>query len=285
MERLENNHNRNRENGRETVQDMLGYQQKRVVITGAGSGMGQAAARALVDLGAEVYALDVKEVTTPVKQFIRTDLKNRDSVAAAAKQIPGEFYALFNCAGLPGPPFSNVDTTLVNFVGHRLLTETLLPKIHEGGAIAFITSTAGLGWKSNLQGINGLLATPGFDEARAWLEANPKVNNGYIFSKQCIIVYTMARADDLAKRKIRINCLSPAPTETPMMKEFHRQFGKEMIDLFRAPCGRYATPEEMAEPLIFLNSNMARFVSGHNLVVDFGYQAAVDAGQKPSLLG
>jgi enoyl-[acyl-carrier-protein] reductase (NADH) len=43
-------------------------------------------------------------------------------------------------------------------------------------------------------------------------------------------------------------------------------------------------PEEMAEPLIFLNSNMARFISGQNLIVDFGYQAAVDVGQKPSLL-
>jgi NAD(P)-dependent dehydrogenase (short-subunit alcohol dehydrogenase family) len=267
------------------MRDMLGYQKKRVAVTGAASGMGQAAARALVDLGAEVYALDVKEVSVPVKQFINTDLKNKDSVAAAAKQLPEDLYGLFNCAGLPGPPFSNLDTTLVNFVGHRLLTETLLPKIPAGGAIAFITSTAGLGWKKRLQSINELLATRGFDEARVWLEAHPRINDGYIFSKECIIVYTMARADEMGKKNIRINCLSPAPTDTPMMKEFHRAWGKELIDLYRAPCGRYATPEEMAEPLIFLNSNMARFISGQNLLVDFGYQAAVDVGQKPSLLG
>ena len=265
--------------------DLLGYKNKRVAITGAASGMGQAAARALVDLGAEVYALDVKEVTVPVKQSIKTDLRDRDSVLAAARQIPEDLYGVFNCAGLPGPPFSNLDTTLVNFVGHRLLTETLLPKIQAGGAIASITSTGGLGWKKRLQSINELLATPDFDSARAWLEAHPRINDGYIFSKECIIVYTMARAEEMGRKNIRINCLSPAPTDTPMMKEFHSAWGRELIDLYRAPCGRYATPEEMAEPLIFLNSNMARFISGQNLIVDYGYQAAVDVGQKPSLLG
>lgn len=266
------------------MQDLLGYHKKRVVITGAASGMGQAAAQILADLGAEVYALDVKEVSVPVKHFIKTDLKDRDSIAGAAKQIPEDVYGLFNCAGLPGPPFSNLDTALVNFVGHRLLTETLLPKIQAGGAIASITSTSGLAWRKRVQSINELLATHGFDEARAWLEANPRINDGYIFSKECIIVYTMARAGELGERNIRINCLSPAPTDTPMMKEFHRAWGKELIDMYRAPCGRYATPEEMAEPLIFLNSEMARFISGQNLIVDYGYQAAVDVGQKPSLL-
>jgi NAD(P)-dependent dehydrogenase (short-subunit alcohol dehydrogenase family) len=267
------------------MRDWLGYQKKRVAVTGAASGMGQAAARALVDMGAEVYALDFKEVAVPVERFIKVDLKNRDSVTSAARDMPEDLYALFNCAGIPGPPFSNLDTALVNFVGHRLLTETVLPRIQAGGAIASITSTGGLGWKKRLQSINELLATPGFDEARAWLEAHPRVNDGYIFSKECLIVYTMARAEELGKKNIRINCLSPAPTDTPMMKEFHRAWGKEVIDLYRAPCGRYATPEEMAEPLIFLNSNMARFITGQNLLVDFGYQAAVDLGQKPSMLG
>lgn len=267
------------------MQDLLGYRKKRVAITGAASGMGQAAALSLVELGADVYALDVKEVTVPVKQSITIDLKNRESVAAAAEQIPDNLYALFNCAGVSGPPLSNLDTALVNFVGPRLLTETLLPKIQPGGAIASITSTGGLGWRKRLDSISEFLATDSFEAARLWLEAHPRINDGYIFSKECLIVYTMARAGELGKRNIRINCLSPAPTDTPMMNEFHRAWGKELIDLYRAPCGRYATPEEMAEPLLFLNSNMARFISGHNLLVDFGYQAAVDVGQKPSLLG
>lgn len=268
------------------MKHIFGYDAKRVVITGAASGMGDAAARLLVDLGAEVYALDVKEISAPVKQSIKTDLKDKASIDAATKQIPDKIYALFNCAGLPGPPFSNLDTTLVNFVGHRHLTETLLPRINDGGAIASISSVGGMGWPGNLENVNKLLATSGFDEARAWLEANPEANNGYGFSKQCIIAYTKARAGELAKRNIRINCISPGPTATPMMPAFHNYVGKDTLEqYFLSPCGRYATPEEMAEPLIFVNSYMARHVSGHNLLVDFGYWAEVEAGQRPSLVG
>jgi NAD(P)-dependent dehydrogenase (short-subunit alcohol dehydrogenase family) len=69
------------------------------------------------------------------------------------------------------------------------------------------------------------------------------------------------------------------------MKDLFDQFGKEVADLYIAPCGRYATSEEMAEPLIFLNSNMARFVSGHDLVIDYGYTAEVEMGQRENLLG
>ena len=260
------------------VRDIFGYEGKRVVITGAASGMGQAAAKLLVELGAEVYALDIKEVTVPVKQYINTDLMKKDSIDAATRQIPDNIYALFNCAALPGPPFSNLEVMLVNFVGTRHLTETLLPRISSGGAIATISSAGGAFWRNNLDKIKKLLASTGFDEAHAWLEANPKANSGYAFSKECLIVYTKTRAAELAKKNIRINSLSPGPTDTPMMSAFHKAYGKETIDAWLPPIGRYATPEEMAEPLVFLNSNMARFISGHNLFVDYGGMAAVEIG-------
>jgi NAD(P)-dependent dehydrogenase (short-subunit alcohol dehydrogenase family) len=260
------------------MRDIFGYEGKGVVITGAASGMGQAAARLLVELGAGVYALDIKEVTVPVKQYIKTNLMEKDSIDTATRKIPDNIYALFNCAALPGPPFSNLEVMLVNYVGTRHLTETLLPRISGGGAIATISSSAGAFWKNNLNTIKKLLTTTGFDEARAWLEANPKANTGYAFSKECLIAYTKTRAAELAKKNIRINSLSPGPTDTPMMAAFHKAFGKETIDAWLPPIGRYATPEEMAEPLVFLNSNMARFISGHNLFVDYGGMAAVEIG-------
>ena len=57
-----------------------------------------------------------------------------------------------------------------------------------------------------------------------------------------------------------------------------------MTEHFQAPVGRTATAEEMAEPLILLNSDAAGFVSGHNLFVDFGYVGSVLMGQRPALL-
>jgi len=267
------------------MRDILGYQGSCVVVTGAASGMGAAAARTLVELGAEVHALDLKPIEAPVKQALACDLARQESIDAALASLPARVDRLFHCAGLPGPPFPLLDTTLVNFVGLRHLTERLLPRIPEGGAIASITSVAGMGWQKNLENVKALVATRDFAEARAWLEAHPKENNGYIFSKQCIVYYTKAKAIELVPRRIRVNCLSPAPTDTPMLPSFHQQASKDFIDThFLAPIGRNATPEEMAEPLVLLNSDAARFVSGVNLMVDYGYVASVEIGARPALL-
>jgi len=267
------------------MRDILGYAGKRVVVSGASSGMGAAAARTLIDLGAEVHALDIKPIEAKVEQALEVDLRQRDSIDAATRKLPASIDALFNCAGLPGPPFSNLDTMLANFVGLRHLTETLLPRIPKGGAIASITSVAGMGFRKNLENVKALCATKDFDAARAWCEAHPDKANGYLFSKQCIIWYTLQRAVDLVALGIRMNCLSPAPTDTPMLPVFHAQVTRDFLEKhFLAPIGRNATPEEMAEPLVLLNSNAARFVSGINLFVDWGYLAAIELGARPALL-
>ena len=65
------------------MRDILGYQGKCVVVTGAHSGMGAAAARTLVGLGAEVHALDVRPVEAPVKQALVCDLSKRESIDGA----------------------------------------------------------------------------------------------------------------------------------------------------------------------------------------------------------
>jgi NAD(P)-dependent dehydrogenase (short-subunit alcohol dehydrogenase family) len=267
------------------MRDLLGYAGKRVVVSGASTGMGAAAARTLIDLGAEVHALDIKPIEAKVQQALEVDLRQRGSIDAAARKLPATIDALFNCAGLPGPPFSNLDTMLVNFAGLRHLTETLLPRIPKGGAIASITSVAGMGFRKNLENVRALCSTKDFDEARAWCEAHPDKANGYLFSKQCIIWYTMQRAVDLVALGVRMNCLSPAPTDTPMLPVFHTQVTRDFLEKhFLAPIGRNATPEEMAEPLVLLNSNAARFVSGVNLFVDWGYLAAIEVGARPALL-
>jgi NAD(P)-dependent dehydrogenase (short-subunit alcohol dehydrogenase family) len=142
-----------------------------------------------------------------------------------------------------------------------------------------------MGWRGNLDNVRKLLATKSFDDGKAWLEQEENRGiDGYGFSKQCITAYTKFKAAELAKRNIRINCISPAPTRTPFMDKLTETIPEETIALFMGPCGRFATSEEMADPLVFLGSSMARFVSGHNLVVDYGYAAEVETGQKDNLM-
>ena len=271
------------------MNDVLGYKSKTVVITGAASGMGQAAAQLLVDLGADVYALDIADVSVPVAKAIKVDMKDPATLDAALAEIPGEIYALFNCAGVPTPPFSALDTLMINFCGLRYLTDSLIPRISRGGAIASIASTAGMAWKPNLERVNAFLALDkSFDAAHAWLDKNPDaLADAYGFSKQCIIVYTMSKAKELAQEGIRINCIAPSPTDSGFMDALKGE-GKmpdEVIDLFLPSNGRYATGAEMGEPLVLLNSKLASFISGLNLPVDYGYCAEVQMGQRDDLLG
>ena len=91
---------------------------------------------------------------------------------------------LFNCAGVPHPPASALDTVMINFVGLRHLTDTLIPRLKAGGAIASIASTAGMAWKSNLDLVRDFLALETFDKAAAWLEGAPDLKaDPYGFSK------------------------------------------------------------------------------------------------------
>lgn len=266
--------------------DILQYEGKVCVVTGAASGMGEACARTLVELGAEVIGLDVQDVNLPVKESIHLDLLQESSIDDVVSKLPSRIDRLFNCAGIPGAPrFSALDTMVVNYVGLKHLTEALIPRLPEGGAIASITSVAGMGYQKHLAEVKELLALDSFSAARAWCEANPEVANGYLFSKAMIIGYTQTRAGQLAAQKIRMNCLSPAPTDTPMMPAFYEAAPQEFMDEhFQAPIGRNATPEEMAEPLILLNSAAARFVSGVNFFVDYGYTGQVFMEDRPGLL-
>jgi NAD(P)-dependent dehydrogenase (short-subunit alcohol dehydrogenase family) len=254
-----------------------GYEDKRVVVSGGGgSGMGASVVDDLVELGAEVHVLDLKEPNAKVAGFYQTDLRQPDAIDAAVDKIGGHVDALFNCAGLPGPPFSGLDTMLVNFVAARHLTERVAPMMGGKGAVATISSAGGIGWDQMLEVIAELVATEGYDAARAWLEARPElVGEGYLFSKQVIIVWTMHAALDLAPQGIRVNCTSPGPTDTPMMPNFEDYMGKDFMDAFPKPLGRNSRPDEQAHILVFLNSDMASYITGANVYTDGGFWAGL----------
>jgi NAD(P)-dependent dehydrogenase (short-subunit alcohol dehydrogenase family) len=265
------------------MEDVLGYGGKRAVVAGAATGMGAATVGILLDLGAEVTTLDFKPVTAPVKMTLDVDLRDRASIDAAVAAVDGPVDALFSCAGLPGPPFSNVDVMVVNFVGARHLVESLVPKMPEGSAIATIASTAGMGWQLELGTWMELVTSNGFDAGKAWCEAHPDaiggMTGGYTASKQVMNAWVCWRAASLIGRGIRLNVLNPGPTETPMMPDFERVAGgAELIDEFTKPINRRSTPEEQAWPLVMLNSPRLSYVNGHAFHADGGWFGGVQTG-------
>jgi NAD(P)-dependent dehydrogenase (short-subunit alcohol dehydrogenase family) len=257
------------------------YEGMRVIVSGGGgAGMGAAAVTELVNLGAEVHVLDLKEAPVEVASHQVVDLRDPDATTAAVEQIGGRIDALFNCAGLPGPPFPDVDTMLVNFVGQRHLAETVIPRMPEGGAIASISSTAGAGWMMNIAKWMPLVTSDGFAAGRAWCEEHPDdIAGGYGASKEAMIIWTQWRAYDLAAQGIRLNVISPGPTQTPMMPAFEDMAGKKFMEGYPIPLNRRSTPEEQAYPLIFLNSKAASFITGENLVTDGGTTGGIMTGR------
>jgi len=262
--------------------DGLGYRGTTVVVTGGASGMGDATARILGDLGARVHVVDVDAPSAPHTAFYETDLADPSRVSATAARLrdagPIDFY--FSCAGVShalGP----LTCMLVNYVGARQLIDETLPAVADGGGIAIVASQAGMGWQANLATNLELLAIDDPVEARAWCESHPgAVKDGYSVSKEMLIVYAMHRAVRLGnERRIRINCTAPCPTRTAFMKPAMAELGEEFFDRFPYPSlGRMATPEEQGWPLVLLNSPLNATVSGAVLYTDQGFAGGAFTG-------
>ena len=262
------------------MEDPLQFQGKHVVVTGCASGMGAETARILGELGASVTGLDVRAVDAGFDAFHEVDLRVKASIDAAVAVIDGPVDSIFSVAGLPGPPFSDLDTVLVNFVGARHLIESLVPRMPHGSSAVCVASNAGLGWQQEISDLLPVVSTAGFDEAKAWCEANPDlISSGYVPSKKLTNAWVAWRAATLLDVGIRLNCTNPGPTDTAMMPAFEAFAGKDVIDAFVGPSKRRSTAEEQAWPLVFLNSPRSSYVAGEALHTDAGFLGAMVTGQ------
>ena len=135
-----------------------------------------------------------------------------------------------------------------------------------------ISSSAGLGWETNLDLILEYLEITDFDEAARWCQDQGRAT--YTWSKQVICTYVSREALPLLKRGVRINAILPGPTDTPLAQanaDTWLGFGSD----FREEAGIEAsTPLEQAYPLVFLCSDAAAGVSGITMITDAGYFGA-----------
>jgi len=257
------------------------YSEKRIVITGAFSGVGAACLEVLSDLGAtDVTVLDIKRPEGPMQTFIETNMGSEESVAAAAAAVEGPIDVLFNNAGIAATrPVA--DVMAINWLGLRQLSEALLPQIKEGGAIANTASIAGGQWPGHLAEVLECIAIEDRAELAAWCDNHKEiVGDGYAFSKECVQVYTMKSAKQTLGRGVRTNSVCPAPIDTPLLPEFNETMTEKTMSWTIEQCGgKIATPMDIATTLLFLGSDASRYVNGVNLNVDMGFNAFMTTGQ------
>ena len=254
--------------------DPFGYAQRRVVVTGCGSGIGAAAARLLSDAGAEVHGLDIRPGDSPVSAFTPVDLRDCAAIDRWTGQLTGPIDALFNCAGI-APGYPPLDVMTVNFIALRHLSERLVDSMAEGGAVVSVSSNGGMGWRERLPALQDLLATGSFAAAVQWCADNPEISaDAYRLSKEAIVVWTFQQSASFIARGVRLNCTSPGTVQTPMLDFIAKSVPATAIDSVAQPIGRRSSPEEQAWVLLFLNSPLASYVNGADLPVDGGFQAA-----------
>jgi NAD(P)-dependent dehydrogenase (short-subunit alcohol dehydrogenase family) len=239
------------------------------LVTGASSGIGRAIALRFAEESAEVVVADVRrdprQGGTPTDEliadatFLETDVSDPAAVEAAVDQTLATYGGLdvmVNNAGVyPGnQPVETVaeadyDRVLeVNlkgvYFGSQVAAEAMREAEDEGGAIVNISSIAGL---------------VGFSGATVYAASKGGVTN-----------LTRALAVELASDGIRVNAIDPGVIETAMTTQDANVVGS-MTD--QIPLGRDGRPEDVAAAALYLVSDDASYVTGHNLVVDGGYTA------------
>lgn len=239
-------------------------QKKRILVTGATSGIGKAVAKECALQGADLILtgrteeklfnteLELGPYTSSIK-IICTDLSSEEDLATLIEEC-GPVDGLVLCAGqvitmpVQFTTVSKVDELLrVNLNPNIHIIQQMLKKklLHRGSSVVAITSV--LGVTSYMPG------NAAYGVGKAALEA---------WVRYCALEY--------AKKGIRFNTIQPGGIETPMVGQPSLSEEQIQADRAKVPMGRYGTPEEIADAVIFLLSDKATYITGSTLIVDGG---------------
>ena len=238
------------------------FEGRRALVTGAGSGIGEAVARGLHADGADVVLADLAGDRVqalagelgPRAEALTLDVRDEDAVAAAM----GGLDVLANIAGI-GSTTNAPDTPLevwedvfaVNARGTFLCCKHAIPGMIERGGGAIV----------NTSSVAGLVGLPN----RA----------AYCASKGAVLALTRALAIDHVRQGVRVNAVCPGTVDSPWVRRLVDDVG-ESLDALRArqPMGRLGTTDEVAQAILYLASDAAAFITGTGLVIDGGLTAA-----------
>ena len=252
----------------------MDFNGKVAVITGAGNGIGRQTALAFAGRGARVVVVDhdapaaERTVSTIQQQGGQARAQPADvtksaevqAYVKAALDAYGRIDCFFNNAGIEGKvaPTAEFDEAVfdqvigVNVKGVFLGLRHVLPVMlkQKSGAIVNTASVA------------GLVGTPGI--------------SAYVASKHAVIGLTKTAAGEVAREGVRVNAICPGPIDTRMIHSLEAQINPadpaSVARRYQAtlPLGRYGTPEEIANVVLFLCSDLASNITGAQYVIDGG---------------
>lgn len=245
------------------------FEEKSVIVTGGASGIGRAIAEQFAQEGATVVVADInRESTQDTVEAIsarggralpvNVDVSNPKSVQEMVDttvDANGRLDVIVNSAAVPSvSKIIDISFETWNKVLNINLTGTFLC----AQAAARCMVDAGGGRIINLASVNGQRAITG--------------RGAYTAAKGGVIMLTKIMAAELGPENITVNAIAPGPVDTPMANEMHTTSTREAW--YRAlPIKRYAKPQEVADATLFLASDEARYITGHVLNVDGGFDA------------
>src|SRR4051794_21017271 len=246
-------------------------------VTGAASGIGFGIAAAFAAEGAQVALLDIdlaegERALAKLSdfggrcRFFQCDVSSEDEIRETVDRVTGEF----------GP----VDH-LVNNAGIVLVNRI------EDTTEAEWDRVMGVNVKSIFLSVKHLL--PALRRSRSGTIVNigsvssfvgQKQTPAYVASKGAVSMLSKALALDLAADHIRVNCVCPGITDTPMLRQHMNECGDHedalRARLRRIPLGRILSPDDIAAAVLFLSGNASAGITGTDLLVDAGYLAAAE---------